>query len=65
MVAAHLSDLVAARKLGFKTVYVERKQEEDWDHEAEDFTEARNWVDMWVSEEEDGFLEVARRFGIS
>lgn len=65
MVAAHLSDLKAARELGFRTIFVERKQEEDWDYEGEDFKAAKTWVDMWVSEEEDGFMEVARRFGIS
>jgi len=31
MVAAHLADLKSARDLGFRTIYVERKQEEDWD----------------------------------
>ena len=30
MVAAHLVDLQAARNCGFKTIYVERRQEEDW-----------------------------------
>ena len=65
MVAAHLDDLKAARGCGFKTIYVERKQEEDWKPEQEEYQDARSWVDMWVTEEEDGFLEVARRFGIS
>lgn len=64
MVAAHLSDLKAARGCGFKTIYVERKQEEDWKHEQE-YEDAKTWVEMWVTEEEDGLLEVARRFGIS
>jgi len=64
MVAAHLSDLKAARDLGFKTIYVERRGEEDWNPEGEQYEDARKWVDMWVSEEENGFLEVARRFKI-
>ncbi|TVY35704.1 (S)-2-haloacid dehalogenase [Lachnellula subtilissima] len=63
MVAAHLEDLKAARRLGFKTIYVEREQEEDWTSDQE-YKDAKTWVDMWVTEEEDGFLEVARRFGI-
>lgn len=65
MVAAHLNDLKAARDCGFRTIYVERKQEEDWKPEQEEYKEAKNWVDMWVLEDEDGFLEVARRFGIT
>jgi 2-haloacid dehalogenase len=65
MVAAHLNDLAAARASGFKTIYVERKQEEDWHPDQEEFKEAKSWVDMWVTEDEDGFLEVARRFGIA
>jgi 2-haloacid dehalogenase len=64
MVAAHLSDLKAARGCGFKTIYVERRQEEDWKPEQEDYKDAKSWVDLWISETEDGFLEVARRFGI-
>jgi 2-haloacid dehalogenase len=64
MVAAHLGDLKAARGCGMKTIYVERKQEEDWSPEQEEYKEARLWVDMWIKGDEDGFLEVARRFGI-
>jgi len=64
MVAAHLSDLKAARGRGFKTIYVERKQEEDWDPEQEDYKDAKTWVDLWVTEDEEGFVEVARKFGI-
>jgi 2-haloacid dehalogenase len=65
MVAAHLNDLKAARSCGFKTIYVERKQEEDWSPEQEEYKDAKTWVDMWVTEGEDGFMEVARRFGIN
>jgi 2-haloacid dehalogenase len=64
MVAAHLNDLKAARGCGLRTIYVERKQEEDWRPEGEEYQNAKRWVDMWVTESEDGFLEVARRFGI-
>ncbi|KAE9377918.1 haloacid dehalogenase [Stipitochalara longipes BDJ] len=64
MVAAHLSDLKAARGCGFRTIYVERKQEEDWSPEQGEYKEAKTWVDLWITEGEDGFLEVARRFGI-
>lgn len=64
MVAAHLSDLQAARGLGFKTIYVERKDEEDWKPHQEEYKDAKTWVDMWIKEEENGFVEVARRLGI-
>ena len=64
MVAAHLSDLKAARDCGFKTIYVERKQEEDWKPGQDEYEDAKTWVDIWVSEAEDGFLEVARRLGV-
>ena len=65
MVAAHLGDLKAARDCGFRTIYVERKQEEDWKAEQQEYKDAKTWVDMWVTEEEDGFMEMARRLGIS
>ena len=29
-----------------------------------EYLDAKTWVDMWVTEDEDGFVEVARRFGI-
>ncbi|KAF4625393.1 hypothetical protein G7Y89_g12775 [Cudoniella acicularis] len=64
MVAAHLSDLKAARGCGFRTIYVERKDEEDWTPQQQEYKDAKGWVDLWVSEEEDGFVEVAKRFGI-
>lgn len=65
MVAAHLVDLQAARSYGFKTIYVERKEEEDWDRKGKEYLDARTWVDMWVTEDEDGLVEVARRLGIA
>ena len=65
MVAAHLVDLQAARNCGFKTIYVERRQEEDWNRKEKEYTDARMWVDMCVTQDEDGFEEVARKFGIN
>ena len=64
MVAAHLDDLKAARACGFRTIYVERDQEEDWKPDLEDYQDAETWVDMWIVKKEDGFVEVARRFGL-
>lgn len=64
MVACHLSDLQAAAGLGFRTVYVEREREEDWEVGGEDYEAARGWVDLWVKEGEGGFVGVAKAFGI-
>ncbi|CAG8977026.1 hypothetical protein HYALB_00008884 [Hymenoscyphus albidus] len=64
MVAAHLNDLKAARDCGLRTIYVERREEEDWKTESEEYRDAMTWVDMWVSEQEDGFVEVAKRLGV-
>ncbi|KAE8442811.1 hypothetical protein EG329_002844 [Mollisiaceae sp. DMI_Dod_QoI] len=64
MVAAHLSDLKAARTCGFRTIYVEREREEAMKPGSEEYNEAKSWVDMWVTKEHDGFVEVAGRFGI-
>lgn len=64
MVAAHLGDLKAAKGCGMKTIYVERKREEDWNPQEKEYLDSKEWVDMWVGEEEGGFLEVARRFGL-
>lgn len=64
MVAAHLGDLEAAKVAGLRTIYVERKAEEDWKKDEDRYINAKNWIDMWVTEEEGSFLEVARRFGI-
>ena len=64
MVAAHLGDLWAAREEGMRTVYVQRRGEEDWGEGEERYVRARGWVDMWVAEGEGGFGEVARRFGL-
>lgn len=64
LVAAHLADLKAAKSQGFQTIYVEREKEE-WSSAAQ-IAEMRQAgvVDMWISKDQDGFLEVARRFGL-
>ncbi|KAF8851945.1 haloacid dehalogenase [Acephala macrosclerotiorum] len=70
MVAAHLNDLKAARGCGFRTVYVEREGEEDWEVGSGEWEDAKGWVDLWVRKDEGegdgdgGFLEVARRFEV-
>ncbi|KAI8953529.1 haloacid dehalogenase [Xylaria longipes] len=61
MVAAHLGDLHAARANGLRTIYVERDREDDDDR----WKDAREWVDLWISQGEEGFVELARRLGIS
>ena len=63
LVAAHLGDLLAARGCGYRTVYVERREEEGWGWERKERAREEEWVDMWVGVEEGGFEEVARRFG--
>lgn len=60
MVAAHLDDLKYAKSNGFSTVYVERPDEER-------YLELRNEegiADVWVKEDEDGFVIAAERLGI-
>ncbi|ORY68737.1 haloacid dehalogenase [Pseudomassariella vexata] len=64
MVAAHLEDLKAARDCGLKTIYVERPLEEAWPKGEQLYSESRSWVDLWVTEKEDGFVELARRLDI-
>lgn len=62
MVAAHMYDLKAARDCGMRTIYVERKDEEDMDEEGVE--EARGWVDLWIGwtgAPEGGFVELARK----
>ncbi|KAI9048752.1 hypothetical protein LZ554_007583 [Drepanopeziza brunnea f. sp. 'monogermtubi'] len=65
MVAAHLADLRGARQEGFRTIYVDRPQEEAWSHDSDEYKDAKEWVDIWVKQDEGGFLELARRFGIN
>lgn len=59
MVACHLGDLDAARRLGLSTVYVQRPNEEAW--EEQDVERAREWVDLWVGKGEEGFISAAKR----
>ncbi|KAI9717397.1 MAG: hypothetical protein M1812_004749 [Candelaria pacifica] len=67
LVAAHLGDLKAAKGCGYQAIYVERKGEEIWSAEEIERARIEGWVDMWVDlgDAEAGFLEVARRFGIT
>ncbi len=59
MVAAHLDDLKAAKSNGFSTVYVERPLEERRPELKDE-----GFVDVWVKEDEDGFITAAQRLGI-
>ncbi|KAM0264482.1 hypothetical protein ACHAQJ_000673 [Trichoderma viride] len=61
LVAAHLGDLHAAKGCGLRTIYVERQREEAWKKEEERYIEAKKWVDLWVTEEENGLLTVAEK----
>ncbi|KAI1820574.1 haloacid dehalogenase [Xylaria intraflava] len=65
MVAAHLEDLLAARANGLRTIYVERDREEEWAGDHARLKDARGWVDLWISQDEEGFVELARRLGVS
>lgn len=62
MVAAHLNDLKAARGQGMRTIFVEREGEEEWEKGGKEWEDARGWVELWVGKDEEGFVEVARRF---
>ncbi|GAB1199829.1 hypothetical protein APSETT444_009188 [Aspergillus pseudonomiae] len=61
LVAAHLSDLKAAKAQGFQTIYVARSKEE-----TEDLSQAKQegYVDLWIELNTGGFVEVARQLGI-
>ncbi|KAJ4863042.1 haloacid dehalogenase-like hydrolase domain-containing protein [Trichoderma breve] len=63
LVATHLGDLHAARACSLRTIYVERDREEAWGKEEERYIEAKNWVDLWVTEGENGLLTVAEKLG--
>jgi 2-haloacid dehalogenase len=64
MVAAHLTDLRAAKACGLQTIYVERPGEEDFT--AEEVQKARDdsLVDVWIPVEEAGFMALASKFGL-
>ena len=74
LVAAHLADLAAAKKVGYQAIYIDRPQEETWPKEKVQKARDEGWVDMWVDLAEGetfgtvrsdaGFVEVARRFGV-
>ncbi|QIW94908.1 hypothetical protein AMS68_000426 [Peltaster fructicola] len=57
MVAAHLDDLMYAQQCGFRTIYVERLNEEN----HPELREQEGLVDIWVREGEPGFEKVAER----
>ncbi|KAI5196139.1 haloacid dehalogenase [Aureobasidium subglaciale] len=63
MVAAHLGDLEAAKGCGYRTIYVERNQEEEKRNEAE--AKEKGFVDIWVGINEKGFVSAAERLGLS
>jgi 2-haloacid dehalogenase len=64
LVAAHLSDLKAAKARGYGAIYVERRQEERYTDEQTAQAKQEGWVDEWVTLGEDGFREVAKRLGV-
>ena len=59
LVAAHLFDLKAAKACGFYTIYVDRPLE----GKAPELRE-ENIPDMWIKEDEGGFVTLAKRLGI-
>jgi 2-haloacid dehalogenase len=59
LVAAHLSDLKGAKKCGFYTIYVERPLEE-----KNPDLRGENIPNLWIREDEDGFITLAERLGI-
>lgn len=61
MVAAHLNDLKAARECGLRTIYVERLREEAWEEDSEKYQQAKQWVDLWITIRENGFVTVAEK----
>lgn len=61
LLAAHLGDLEAAKRCGYRTVYIERENEEAWSTEKAAAARREGWVDMWVDLGQGGFEEVARR----
>ena len=59
LVAAHLNDLKAAKACGFYAIYVDRPLEE----KTPDLRE-ENIPDIWIKEDEDGFVALAEHLGI-
>jgi 2-haloacid dehalogenase len=65
MVAAHLDDLMYAKRNGLGTVYVERPLEEDFSDDEIEEVRRSGFVDLWVTGEEGGgFLTLAEKLGI-
>lgn len=64
LVAAHLSDLKAAKGVGMRTIYVERPAEEDWEEHEARYEDARDWVDVWIPDGGHGFLDLAEALGV-
>jgi 2-haloacid dehalogenase len=64
VVAAHLSDLQAAKSHGLQTIYVERRMEDDWSTEEVEEARKEGWVDLWVPINEQGFVTVAEKLGV-
>ena len=59
LVAAHLSDLKAAKAQGYYAIYVERP----WEEKNPELKE-EEIPDLWIKEGENGFVTVAKRLGI-
>ena len=59
LVAAHLSDLKGAKACGFYAICVDRPLEEKNPELREE-----NIPDLWIKEDEDGFVTLAERLGI-
>ena len=64
LVAAHLNDLQAAKSNGLRAIYVERAKEDDWDAKQIEEVKAREWVDLWIKQDQKGFLTVAEELGV-
>lgn len=63
LVAAHLSDLWAAKKCGLKAIYVERPFAERYSPAEIEKARQDGWVDMWVEYGEGGLHGVADKLG--
>ena len=59
LVAAHLNDLKGAKACGFYAIYVERPLEEKTPE-----LRGENIPDLWIKEDEDGFVALAKHLGI-
>ena len=62
LVAAHLSDLWAAKKCGMRAFYVERPFAERYSPEQIEKARQDGWVDMWIECGEGGLHGVANKF---